>query len=524
MPFLRLSSIDRAALRFHGNVLRLTAVVVALCLGSFAAEHNSISIESLIRQSKLAEADKQIQAELLKNPSDGRALNLLGVVRRKQAKYGMAEQAFHAAIEANPKSAEALENLGSLYADEGRIAEAIPLYEKAQALTPHSPKVVTQLAWLYTQNGEFERSLKTAESIAVASRPDKLLPIMIADYIGLKRMDDVQKGVPEILRRAPSDPELVPQLANVFLQGDMVGDAEELLNLAKTRLKPTASLLTAEANAQARSGKSQQAMTTIKEALALDPNYADALWGAARLAGSAGDWKQAVIYLKQMLKVTPPRSEVLQNLVFASMQIDDLQTAHDAALDLQDLDPESLDSELVLSAVLIRASHWGEAEPLLRKALTQHPDDKRVQLAMGIIDYNLGHLDEAEQLLKKSLGEKAGDPEAHYMLGLIAKQRGDMPAAAEQMESSVQLDPQKAEALASLGELYLQLNEIEKARSILERAIKVSPANAQNHYQLAITYRRLGLTAEAQDQMKLFQQLSARHVAQPTGESAHAPR
>src|SRR3974390_2534635 len=119
----------------------------------------------------------------------------------------------------------------------------------------------------------------------------------------------------------------------------------------------------------------------------MDANYPDALWGAARIAGSGGDWTEAVALLKRMQKVAPPRLDALQNLVFAAMQVNDLQTAHDAALDLQDLQPDSLDSVLALAAVLIRGSHWGEAEAPLSRALAIHPDDKRLQLAKGIVEY-----------------------------------------------------------------------------------------------------------------------------------------
>jgi len=493
--------------------------IIALCALGMAAEHSAVSIDALIQQGKFAEAQRQIQQLLQKNPNDVHALNLLGRLNRKEAKYGMAEQAFVAAMGVSPKSAETLENLGSLYADEGRIAEAIPLYEALQGINPHSAKVATEMASLYLQNGDFEKSLKTAEAVPVAARPDKLLPVIVADYVGLKQMDDVQRAVPEVLKRAAGNPEVVPQLANVFLQADMVGDAAELLRLAKTRQKATASLLTAEANVQARSGHRDEAKATLKQALALNPNYPEALWGAARMAGSSGDWKQAEELLKRMLRNAPPRKEVLENLVFASTQVNDMQTAHDAADDLLAIDHGSLDSVLVMSGVLIQGLHYGEAEALVQKALKEYPNDKRLHFAAGMAEFNMGKLDEAEPQLTASLGQGAADGQTHYTLGQIASQRGDVPGAIKQMELALALDPKNPSVLQSLGLLYLQSNELDKARTMLEGAVRAAPDNAQNHYQLAMAYRRLGLAPEAQDQMKLFQQLSARHVPAPAGDT-----
>jgi tetratricopeptide (TPR) repeat protein len=348
---------------------------------------------------------------------------------------------------------------------------------------------------------------------------------MVADYIGLKRNDDVQKAVPEIFKRAPANPEIVAQLANVFLQAGMVGDASELLKLAQTHLKPTASLLTAQANVQARSGHADEARATIKRALELDPNNTDALWGAARLAGNAGEWKQAVEYIKRMQKLTPPQNQVLQNLVYASLQINDLQTAHDAALDLRDLEPNSLDSVLVLSAVLIQGLQWGEAEELVTKALERFPDDKRLRYSAGMAEFNMGKLDDAEHNLRASLGQGAPDAEVYYSLAMMAKQRGDIPGAIELLKNVLAINAKHHKALLSLGQLYLQTNEIEPARAVLERAITEAPDDPQNHYQLAMAYRRLGMAEKAKSQMEEFQKLTVRHVpGLPPGETVPSPR
>jgi len=498
-------------------------VAFALLCGVAAAQQTAVGVEALIRQGKFAEAQNRLDTLSKANPNDPHISFLQGDLQRKQGKYFAAEKSWRAALEGNPKSAETLSSLGQLYSDERRISEAIPLVEKLKTISP-TAKTRTLLAELYMKSGEFEKSLVIAKGIPPASRPDKLLPVMVADYIGLKRNDDIQKAMPEILKRAPANPDIVAQLANVFLQAGMVGDASELLKLAQTRLKPTASLLTAQAQVQMRSGQKDEAVATLKRALEMDPDYPDALWGAARLAGSSGDWTEAVALLKRMERVAPPRLEVLQNLVFAAMQVNDLQTAHDAALDLQDLQPDSLDSVLTMATVLIRGSHWGEAEPLLTRALAQYPNEKRVQLAKGIVDYNLGNLAEGEKNLKASLGQGAGDAEAHFMLGLIAKQQGDISAATQEMEAAHALDAKKPEVLSSLGQFYLQLNEVDKARGVLEQAVKALPDDAQNHYQLAMAYRKLGMAAESREQMEMFQRLSARHVPQPTGEAAGTPR
>jgi tetratricopeptide (TPR) repeat protein len=474
------------------------------------AQSQAGPIRSLIVQGKLAEADHQIQQLLNRNPHDAQALNLQGELRRKQRKFLAAEQSFRAALDANPKSAPALENLGRLLADEQRTGEAISVYEKLPTAA-RTPKLITELAALYQQSGDYEKSLQLAHSVPAASRPDKLLPIIAADYIGLHNDQETQRSLDDVMRRA-MNPELVPQLATVLLKNNMVGDAAQLLKLAEQHQKPTPAFLAVKAQVQARSGHREEAKNTVQEALAADPNLAEGLWVAARLAANDNDMRSAFKNLKRMWEQVPPRPEMLQFLIYTAMQVGDLQTAHDAAYDWQKIQPDSLDSALAMSAVLIQGLHYGDAEHLLEPLLRKYPSDKRVLFAMGAAQFSLGKLDDAEKNLTASLGLGSGDAETHYKLGLIAKQRGDLERATREMEASIAGDPRKADALTALGQLYLHANNTVKAREVLEQAVQAAPADAQSHYQLAMTYRRLGMADQAREQMQEFEKLSARHV------------
>ena len=502
------------------RVVLYVLLLVSLGLSSaFGVDRGLAEVRSLVQQNKLSEAQQQLQKLLARNSRDASALSLMGDVKNRQRQYHQAEELFKKAIQIEPGLVTAQHQLAKLYADEERTDEAIAVYEKVRKLQPQSAKAREQLSTLYEQVGKREKSLELAKSIPVAVRPDRLLPVMVSDYLGLKQSEEAQRIVGEILRKAPGNPELVPQLASIFLRQGMAGDAAELLHIAEPHQKSTASFLAALARAQSATGQADLAKVTIGRALELDPAQPDVLLEKARLDGNAGDWSSAAKSLQKIMQVTPPRASVLRNLLFAAMQTNDLQTAHDAASDLYDLNPDSPDNALGLSVVLVRASHWGEAKPLLEKVLAARPEDKGAQLAYGIVQYNLGAVDQATQLLTASLGQGASDSEARYMLGLIAKQRGDIPGAVHEMELSQAAGLSRPEALTSLGQLYLQLNEPEKARTVLEKAVDKRPNDAQTHYQLGLAYRKLNLMDQAREQMEIFQKLSVRKIPQPTGEA-----
>jgi len=344
--------------------------------------------------------------------------------------------------------------------------------------------------------------------------------VMAADYIALNQPDETQKLIGEILRQCASDPTLVPQLATLFLRRKMAGDANELMRIAAARQKVTAEFLAVLARVQAANGNSEEAKGTLARALAMDSSQPEVLLAQALEQGGSGDWKGAVASLNKSRQVDPPTDEVLRRLAYACLQIDDLMTAHDAAIELYDRNPRRSDSAFTLAIVFVRASHWGEAKPLLQHVLGEMPNDKRAQLALGIVQFNLGDIANAQQLLSASLGQGQSDAEAHYMLGLIVKQNGDFAAAAGEMEAALKIDPEKPEALSSLGQLYLQLDKTEQAKAILERAIQKRPEDAQDHYQLGVAYRKLGDSDKARQEMETFRRLSARKIPQPTGEAA----
>jgi Flp pilus assembly protein TadD len=207
------------------------------------------------------------------------------------------------------------------------------------------------------------------------------------------------------------------------------------------------------------------------------------------------------------------------------MRDNDLVAAHNAALDLLDIQPDSADAALTMCAVLIRASHWGEADPLLDKVLSVRPGDKRALVGKGVVDYNMGRIDDAQKHLTASMVDGGTDPEANYYLGLVAKQKGDFPAAANYMELALKGAPEDVEAMTTLGQIYLALGDAEKARPLLEQAVSKVPKDSQTHYQLALAYKKLGLTDKAREQMALFQQLTVRQGAQqPVGQVMKEPR
>lgn len=483
-----------------------------------AQEPNFAAVETLIRQSKLDEADKQLQAILQKQPDNARAETMMGVVRRKQGNWSESEAFFRRAVASNPKSLDACENLASLLGDEARWPETVAQYESCRKLAPGSTKIAAELAIAYEKNGDYSKSLVIAKKIPEASRPTKLLPAIAANYLAMHNSEQAQQAIGQVLQHATADPEIVPELANSFLDHDMTGDASELLRIAQARQKMTPSFQAALARMQAGIGHQQAARSAINQALKANPKSQEVLSAAASLAILWHEWSSAAEFLDAALAAGPPRSDLLQSAVFVEMQKNDMQAAHAIAQRWYTLRPDETASALAYSVVLVEGNHWGEAKPLLEKILAKTPDDKRALLAMGVVEYNAGELAASKKYLSQSIGGGPDDANAHYFLGLVAKQEGDFSGAIGQMQQSLTLRPDNPKALGALGQLYLQQNQIAEARVVLEKAVQQAPDEPQNHYELARVYNKLAMKDAADQQIKLYQKLRPQRPQSPEGE------
>lgn len=152
----------------------------------------------------------------------------------------------------------------------------------------------------------------------------------------------------------------------------------------------------------------------------------------------------------------------------------------------------------------------GEAELQFRAALTARPDLRGVHYALGEQYLQAGDYEKAEAEFRAETKLTPGSAAAAYKLGFVLFQRGRTQEAITELSRANRLQPGMPETLLELGkamnasgdpasaEKYLrQLLEAEQGTKLAEAA----------HFQLSQAYRKLGRGAEAERQLRLFQEL-----------------
>lgn len=209
------------------------------------------------------------------------------------------------------------------------------------------------------------------------------------------------------------------------------------------------------------------AASTPAPAAARDPwDQAMALVGAGDLAGSLPAFAAAVA-------VEPPsaeRHEYFAKVLYQLERLDDAATQAKAALAV---DPQRLDSRMLIYGVHARRGAWDAAKADLEAALEVAPDNLRV----------------VEQL------------------AVVAGERNDQAAAIAAYERITKIDPRRTDAWVALGGLYARSGEPQKAQDAYQKVAEQNPGDAyQVFYNLGalIMNRKERSTAEVRQAADAF--------------------
>jgi tetratricopeptide (TPR) repeat protein len=195
--------------------------------------------------------------------------------------------------------------------------------------------------------------------------------------------------------------------------------------------------------------------------------------------------------------------------------------------------------------LLLHQEKFTEAADLLTSALTKHPDDAQLTLALGVARYGQRRFDDAIALFLKTI-KLAPDAEQPYvfiskMLDQAGPQLPEITAdyeryaaanptsgiaqlllakallgadprsarALDLLRRAVELTPEDWEAHYQLGVLLESKHKYEAAAGELEAAVKIAPRQPMPHYHLSRVYDRLGKPDLAKTEREIHQSLTA---------------
>lgn len=402
-----------------------------------------------------------------------------------------------AAIEEQPRSAEAWGRFAMVCHVHDLFDEAAAGYRQAAALAPEDVRWPYFLGDLLLTVGT---DLEAAE--AQLRRAVELEPGYAGAHMRLGKtlFARGRPGAAAAFEKALElDPEIYPArvgLGQARLAEGRVSDAIALLEEVLRAQPRNGRALTALAQAYTRDGRRQQAREIAERAsdaaeynLFADPLMSrvvaegvssNLLWERAKAYLEDGNYPQAILGLRQVVKLLPANPGVHHQLAFAYRETGDAERAFRHLRRAVELEPERADARVQLAGMLLERQQPGEAAEHLRAVYQAAPADPEAGWLLGRALSASGDVAGALTVFRDSAqrAQRAGSPvpaRAHDDWGSALARIGRFTEAVEHFRAALALEPGNAQSLFHLGLAMEGLGRPEEAVEHYRRAMAIDP-------------------------------------------------
>lgn len=335
-----------------------------------------------------------------------------------------------------------------------------------------------------------------------------------AQSITAGKLDRAETDLQSVLHTTPNDHRALDLLGVVRVLQHRESDAEKLFTHA---IQTQPDFAPAQAHLgllYVKTGRSQEALPHLREALHIDPARSEAsaafvriLLDQAQTAAATGESQKALALLLDARKYAPNNPDLQFALGTIDLQISAWQDAVEAferTLELRKNDPLAIYN---LGRAFLKLSKFEEARVQFDHYVALRPDDASGHCALGMTLAALEHEQEARDQFVRSIALDSAQTESYFRLGLIDLDAKRLNEAAANLDHVISREPKHAAALSALGRVAFEKKDYSKAIDLLQQAISSDQSSRQAHYYLGLSFARAGRKDEAANQLRIATQL-----------------
>ena len=402
---------------------------------------------------RYAEAAAQLETLLPRVPDSFEVQELLGLVYSAESEDARAEGYLQKAVRLKPGSAEARTNLATNLVHLGKLDSAEIEFHKAVELEPKNFEANHDL-------GEF--------------------------YVRAGKLDKAESFLAQAQRINPASYDNGYDLALAYLLTERRSDSRQLvLNLLKR--KNTAELHNLLGEIEEKGANFVAAANEFEIAAQMDPSESNLF-----------DWASELL----LHRTLDPAIEVFRRAA--------------------ERYPSSPRLAIGLGMALYSRGNYDEAVKSLLRAADLNPSDARCYIFLSkAYDSSPSQAAEVIQRFRRFADLQPQNAHAPYYYAMSmwkGRRAQDASLDVNQIESllkqSIALDPNFAEAHLQLGNLYSDQNRYADSVPEYVKALEHDPDLADAHYRLGQAYVHTNQKDRAQEQLQVYQQLRAQHLAE----------
>jgi tetratricopeptide (TPR) repeat protein len=391
------------------------------------------------------EALKYFEQGLKQDQHNVSCLFNVGYIRERQGNYAEAESLFQKALAANPNFPEALLELANLRLKDKKFGDAVELLHRYVKVSRNPADGYYKLAMAERglhQTAAAQRDLSVFQTLSKNSVTGTYPYQHLFDYLDnrstLSPQERTQLDISELSDQIQKHP----------------GQPQDLYLLAEAYLKL---------------GQPEAARQTIAQLDQVSAADYRTQTGIGVLFARYHLYDDAIRHFQAALQANPTSDDVQFDLADAFFRKGQYS---DALAAVQHVSVEGQKDDSFLALLGDIEAHVGDnakASEVLRKAISQSPDNDQYYLSLTLVQLRNKDLDGAEQTLEKGLARVPGSGKLVWGMGLVSVLRGNAQQATERLERAVELMPEWSGSYSTLGAFYYQIGQVEKAREVLNR-------------------------------------------------------
>jgi cellulose synthase operon protein C len=232
-------------------------------------------------------------------------------------------------------------------------------------------------------------------------------------------------------------------------------------------------------------GRFAEATIEFRNAVGIDPTYADAHYHLALSYLKTQQWLRADQELARTIELQPenyPARVEMAKLLIAGGNLQQAQLQSDSLLKQR---PNEASSHLVAANLLAARGRLPAAIQEMQKAIVLNSSDSDLYLNLALIQLKSSQSDAAEASFKKAIELDAKAINPRLMLANYYQMRSRFAEAKAQLQHAIESDPHDPDLRASVARLYLAQGKNLEAEEYLKQAKRDFPNNS-------VGYRLLG--------------------------------
>jgi tetratricopeptide (TPR) repeat protein len=219
-----------------------------------------------------------------------------------------------------------------------------------------------------------------------------------------------------------------------------------------------------------------------------------------------GDYVKANLEFKNAVQIDPKYADAFYMLGMVAFKMGDQRGAYGSYLKAVELSPNHKGAQVQLGWFLLSAAKINEAMEKTELVLQEDPKHEDALLLKTAILSKKKDQEGARRLLESVLGRDVKKPDGYLMLSSLYLQAGNAKSAEKILLDGITANEKAVSLYIALVDMYVKNKRADEAIGMMQKVIALEPDAAQPRIVLATIYWNAGKEQQAVEVLKTFVQ------------------